>query len=67
MGEDNFTTYPLLFGFAQHDLIGGSIYLRCGAPSWAARAHGVGSTLTAVLLFADGEVKEILGVLPPAG
>ncbi|MCC6183660.1 MAG: nitroreductase, partial [Microthrixaceae bacterium] len=28
----------------------------------AARAHGVGSTLTAVLLFADGEVKEILGV-----
>jgi len=60
---DNFTTYPLLlFGFAQHDPTGGSIYPALWSAQLAARAHGVGSTLTAVLLFADGEVKEILGV-----
>ena len=60
---DNFTTYPLLlFGFAQHDPTGGSISPALWSAQLAARAHGVGSTLTAVLLFADGEVKEILGV-----
>ena len=60
---DNFTSYPLLlFGFAQHDPTGGSIYPALWSAQLAARAHGVGSTLTAVLLFADGEVKEILGV-----
>jgi len=60
---DNFTAYPLLlFGFAQHDPTGGSIYPALWSAQLAARAHGVGSTLTAVLLFADGEVKEILGV-----
>lgn len=60
---DNFERYPLLlFGFAQHDPSGGSIYPALWSGQLAARAHGVGSTLTVVLAFNDAEVKEILGV-----
>lgn len=60
---ENFDRYPLLlFGFAQHDPTGGSIYPALWSAQLAARGHGVGSTLTVVLLFRDAEVKEILGV-----
>ena len=60
---ENFATYPLLlFGFAQHDPTGGSIYPALWSAQLAARAHGVGSTLTVVLMFHDQEVKDILGV-----
>lgn len=60
---DNFERYPLLFfGFAQHDPSGGSIYPALWSGQLAARAHGVGSTLTVVLAFNDAQVKELLGV-----
>lgn len=60
---EHFDRYPLLlFGFAQHDPTGGSIYPALWSAQLAARAHGVGSTLTVVLMFHDAEVKEILGV-----
>jgi nitroreductase len=60
---EHFDRYPLLlFGFAQHDPTGGSIYPALWSAQLAARAHGVGSTLTVVLMFHDEAVKEILGV-----
>jgi nitroreductase len=60
---DHFERYPLLlFGFAQHDPSGGSIYPALWSGQLAARAHGVGSTLTVVLAFNDAEVKDLLGV-----
>ena len=49
---DHFATYPLLlFGFAQHDPTGGSIYPALWSAQLAARGEGVGSALTVVLLF----------------
>lgn len=63
---DNFETYPLLlFGFAQHDRSGGSIFPAIWSAMLAARAEGVGSSLTSVLLFENDAVLELLGV--PAG
>ena len=60
---EHFDRYPLLlFGFAQHDPTGGSIYPALWSAQLAARAHGVGSTLTVVLMFHDEAVKDILGV-----
>jgi len=62
-GADNFATYPLLlFGFAQHDPTGGSIYPALWSAQLAARGEGVGSSLTAVLLFHNADVYEILGI-----
>jgi nitroreductase len=63
---DNFAVYPLLlFGFSKHDTSGGSIYPAVWSAQLAARAEGVGSSLTSVLLFQKDAVERILGV--PAG
>ncbi len=61
---DNFETVPLfLFGFVQYDPTGGSIYPAVWNAQLAARAEGVGSSLTSVLgFFHPDEVNEILGV-----
>ncbi|MGW0658167.1 nitroreductase family protein [Streptodolium elevatio] len=61
---DNFEQVPLfLFGFAQHDSTGGSIFPAVWSAQLAARADGVGSALTAVLGIAHrDEVARILGV-----
>jgi nitroreductase len=61
---DHFEQVPLfLFGFAQHDPSGGSIFPAIWNAQLAARAEGVGSSLTSVLgVFHDAEVKDILGV-----
>ncbi|MCU0309742.1 MAG: nitroreductase family protein [Acidimicrobiales bacterium] len=60
---DHFEDVPLyLFGFAQHDTSGSSVYPAVWSAQLAARAEGVGSSLTQVLAFHDAEVKEILGV-----
>jgi nitroreductase len=55
--------YPLLlFGFCQHEPSGGSIYPSIWSAMLAARAEGVGSALTSVLLFKKDQVFEVLGV-----
>ncbi|HYD08849.1 MAG TPA: nitroreductase family protein [Acidimicrobiales bacterium] len=60
---DNFATYPmLLFGFAQHDPSGGSIYPALWSSMLAARSQGVGGTLTSVFMFKGEQVLDILGV-----
>ncbi|MFI5043193.1 MAG: nitroreductase family protein [Acidimicrobiales bacterium] len=60
---DHFATYPLLlFGFAQHDPTGGSIYPALWSAQLAARGEGVGSALTVVLLFHNEAVFDILGI-----
>jgi len=60
---ENFETYPLLLmGFAQSDPSGGSIYPALWNAMLAARAEGVGSALTSVILFKWPEVKAVLGV-----
>ena len=60
---DNFAQYPmLLFGFAQHDPSGGSIYPAIWSAMLAARSQGVGSTLTSVFMFKAAQVLELLGV-----
>jgi nitroreductase len=61
---DHFEEVPLfLFGFVQADPTGGSIYPAVWSAQLAARAHGVGSSLTAVLgFFHPDETFEILGV-----
>jgi nitroreductase len=61
---DHFGEVPLyLFGFVQHDPTGGSIYPAVWSAQLAARASGVGSSLTAVLgFFHPTETFEILGV-----
>ena len=52
-----------LFAFVQGDPTGGSIYPAVWSAQLAARAHGVGSSLTAVLGFwHPDETFEILGV-----
>jgi len=66
---DHFEDIPLyLFGFAQHDPSGGSIFPAIWSAQLAARAEGVGSALTAVLgLFHGAEAFAILGVPPDEG
>ena len=65
---DNFETYPLLlFGFAQHDPSGGSIYPAIWNAMLAARGEGVGTALTSALLFRKDDVLPILGVPPDEG
>ena len=61
---DHFAEVPLfLFAFVQADPTGGSIYPAVWSAQLAARAHGVGSSLTAVLGFwHPDETFEILGV-----
>ncbi len=60
---DNFEIYPLLlFAFAQHDPTGGSIYPAIWSAQLAARAEGIGSSLTSMLLFRQAQVYEVLGV-----
>lgn len=60
---ENFETYPLfLFGFAQADSSGGSIFPAIWSAMLAARAEGVGSSLTSVLMLKGDEVPNILGV-----
>ena len=66
---DHFEEVPLyLFGFAQHDPTGGSIYPALWSAQLAARAEGVGSALTVVLGFFHGpESAAVLGVPPDEG
>lgn len=60
---DHFEEVPLyLFAFAQHDPSGSSLYPAVWSAQLAARAEGVGTSLTQALAFHDAEVKEILGV-----
>jgi nitroreductase len=61
---DHFEEVPLyLFGFVQADPTGGSIFPAVWSAQLAARAEGVGSSLTVVLgVFHPDEVFEILGV-----
>jgi nitroreductase len=61
---DHFEEVPLfLFGFIQADPTGGSIFPAIWSAQLAARAEGVGSSLTAVLgFFYPDETFEILGV-----
>ncbi len=64
----NFEGYPLLlFGFVQFDPTGSSIYPAIWSAMLAARAEGVGSSLTTVLMFRLAEVLKILGVPEEGG
>ena len=64
---DHFETVPLfLAAFARGDSSGGSIFPAVWSAQLAARAEGVGSSLTSVLgIFHGDQTLEILGV--PAG
>ncbi|MDQ1462065.1 MAG: hypothetical protein QOI08_3549 [Actinomycetota bacterium] len=60
---DHFEEYPLLlFSFVQFDPTGGSIFPATWSAMLAARAEGVGSSLTSVFVFQLDAVLEILGV-----
>ncbi|HUI49226.1 MAG TPA: nitroreductase family protein [Acidimicrobiia bacterium] len=60
---DHFEEYPLiLFSFVQFDPTGGSIFPSTWSAMLAARAEGVGSSLTSVFMFQVDKVLEILGV-----
>lgn len=60
---DHFEDVPLfLFGFTRGDATGGSIFPAVWSAMLAARAEGVGSALTSVLVFRLDETLEILGV-----
>jgi nitroreductase len=61
---DHFEDVPLyLFGFVQADPTGSSIFPAVWSAQLAARAYGVGSSLTVVLgFFHPDEVFDILGV-----
>ena len=60
---DHFEDYPLLLlSFVQYDPTGGSIYPSTWSAMLAARAEGVGTSLTTVFMFRIDEVLEILGV-----
>jgi nitroreductase len=60
---DHFEQYPLLlFSFVQYDPTGGSIFPATWSAMLAARAEGIGSSLTSVFMFQLDAVLEILGV-----
>jgi nitroreductase len=60
---NNFSRYPLLlFGFTSGLDDGGSIFPAIWSAMLAARAEGVGSSLTSILMVKGAEVMEILGV-----
>src|SRR3954453_18581717 len=65
---DHFEVYPmLLFSFVQYDPTGGSIFPATWSAMLAARAEGVGSSLTSVFLFQLAQVFDLLGVPKPEG
>ncbi|MFI6504263.1 nitroreductase family protein [Nonomuraea typhae] len=61
---DHFEDYPLmLFAFVQHDPSGASVFPAVWSAQLAARAHGVGTSLTTILgLFHPKETLRVLGV-----
>jgi nitroreductase len=60
---DHFESYPLfLFAFSQFDTTGSSIFPAVWSAMLAARAEGIGSALTSVMMFRMGEVLEALEV-----
>ena len=60
---EHFEEYPLLlFGFVQADPTGGSIFPAIWSAMLAARAEGVGSAITSVMIFKLEQVLKILGV-----
>ena len=60
---DHFADVPLLlFAFAQGDPSGGSIFPAVWSAQLAARAEGVGTSLTQALVFELPEVLKLLGV-----
>ncbi len=60
---ENFENYPLfLFAFCQYDSTGGSIFPAVWNAMLAARAQGVGSSLTSAFHFDLAAMKEILEV-----
>jgi nitroreductase len=60
---DHFEEYPLLLcSFVQLDPTGGSIFPATWSAMLAARAEGVGASLTTVMRFREQEVLEVLGV-----
>lgn len=60
---ENFQDYPLLmFAFSKGDSTGGSIFPAVWSAQLAARAEGVGSSLTSVLMIKGDEVPNLLGV-----
>ena len=59
----HFAEVPLLLlSFIQFDTTGGSIYPATWSAQLAARAEGVGSSLTSVFMFRQEELLEIVGV-----
>jgi nitroreductase len=65
---DHFEQYPLLlFSFVQFDPTGGSIFPATWSAMLAARAEGIGSSLTSVFMFQIDAVLEILGVPKQGG
>lgn len=61
--QENFDKYPLLlFAFDQFDTTGGSIFPAVWSAMLQARADGVGSSLTSVLMFKNDETLDVLGV-----
>jgi nitroreductase len=60
---DRFEHYPLLlFSFVQFDPTGGSIFPATWSAMLAARAEGIGASLTTVFLFHADDMLAILGV-----
>jgi nitroreductase len=60
---DNFSTVPLLlFGFCEGDPSGGSIFPAIWNAMLAARAHGVGASLTSAFMLNPDPMLELLGV-----
>jgi nitroreductase len=60
---DHFEEYPLLlFTFVQFDPTGGSIFPATWSAMLAARAEGIGSSLTSVFFFQVDKVLDLLGV-----
>jgi nitroreductase len=65
---DYFEDVPLfLFAFVRGDTSGGSSFPAVWSAMLAARAEGVGSSLTSVLVFRLQETLDILGVPPDKG
>jgi nitroreductase len=65
---DHFEETPLLlFAFVQADPSGGSIFPAVWSAMLAARAEGIGSTLTTILAYRKDEVHGLLGVPPGHG
>ncbi len=60
---DHFKNYPLLFlAFIRGDTSGGSIFPAAWNAMLAARAEGIGSTITSLILGERDRVYEVLGV-----